>query len=126
VEKPKWMPDKDWCCCICYADRYGTDPYLLAAIGWHETHWGTLGWGRKGFHLGVGCYSETKANPLFQGLHRQLEWAAQQLGKFMGRNITQEKIYEFAKKVWRPGNPLTWATSVWRIYQDLKGGEKSA
>ena len=121
MPRPSWMPVSDWQKVVDYANRYGTVPELLAAIGWHETHWGRLGWGRYGFHLGVGCYSEREANYRFQGLDNQLRWAARQLGRHIGRNVTLPGLISFARNVWRPGNPEAWARSVYRIYRELGG-----
>jgi hypothetical protein len=115
------MSNSDWAKCVYYANKYGTYPELLAAIGWHETHWGRLGWGRYGFYLGVGCYSETEANWYFAGLDRQLDWAAKRLGKYLGRNVTLAALTGFAREVWRPGNPDAWARSVYKIYLQLGG-----
>jgi len=121
MAKPTWMSNSDWAKCVYYANKYGTYPELLAAIGWHETHWGRLGWGRKGFHLGVGAYSETKANYAFQGLDNQLNWAAKQLGRYLDKNVTLAALTNFAREIWRPGNPDAWALSVYRIYVNLGG-----
>lgn len=121
MAKPSWMSLGDWNKCLYYANKYNTSPELLAAIGWHETHWGRLGWGTKGFHLGVGAYSATIGNYAFQGLDKQLNWAARQLGKYMGRNVTLPALIGFARQVWRPGNPDAWAKDVYNIYIELGG-----
>jgi len=127
--KPSWMSAGYWSRCVSYANKYNTWPELLAAIGWHETHWGRLGWGRKGFILGVGCYSRTRANYAFQGIEAQLTWAAKRLGQYLDRNVTRQGLRSFAREVWKPGNPTAWADSVWKIYLDLggkAGSEKTA
>lgn len=121
MSKPSWMTQRDWKKVVYYANKYGTIPELLAAIGWHETHWGRLGWGRRGFHLGVGCYSEKEANWYFQGLDRQLNWAAKRLGQYLGKNVTLPALIGFAREVWRPGNPDAWARSVYTIYKQIGG-----
>ncbi len=121
MAKPRWMSRSDWNKVVYYANKYGTIPELLAAIGWHETHWGRLGWGRYGFYLGVGCYSETKANWYFASLDRQLNWAAKRLGQYLGKNVTLAALTGFAREIWRPGNPDAWARSVYRIYRELGG-----
>jgi len=72
MAKPSWMSNNDWQKVCSYASKYGTIPELLAAIGWHETHWGQLGWGKQGFHLGVGAYSATKANYSYQGFRQSI------------------------------------------------------
>jgi hypothetical protein len=119
--KPAWMPLADWQKVVSYANTYGTLPELLAAIGWHETDWGQLGWGRYGFTLGVGCYSATKANYAFQGLDAQLKWAAPRLGQYVGKSVTRERLINFARDVWKPGNPEAWGKSVYSIFLELGG-----
>jgi hypothetical protein len=71
--------------------------------------------------LGVGAYSETRANYAFQGLDNQLNWAAKQLGRYLGKNVTLAALTNFAREIWRPGNPDAWALSVYRIYVSLGG-----
>jgi len=122
MAKPTWLPSSDWQKVISYANTYGTLPELLAAIGWHETHWGRLGWGRKGFHLGVGCYSRFRANYNFQGLDAQLKWAARKAGQYLGKYITRERLINFARDVWKPGDPYAWGKSVYSIFIQI-GGE---
>lgn len=115
------MPESDWIKVQYYADKYNTEPELIAAIGWHETHWGQLGWGREGFYLGVGAYSETEADYSFQGLDNQLAWAAPRLGKYLDKSVTLERLTWFARNIWKPGAPDAWARSVYEIYLQLSG-----
>ncbi|MEM3713467.1 MAG: hypothetical protein QXF82_00805 [Nitrososphaeria archaeon] len=127
--KPAFMSEEDWKTVQSYAQKYGVSPELLASIGWYETHWGQLGWGRPSqgsYILGVGAYSENKANPLFRGLQAQLDWAAKHLSSFgiTQQNITPEQLREFAKTVWKPGDPDSWSANVYRIYQNLVGSEQ--
>jgi len=121
MSKPSWMNKSDWDKVNWYAYKYHTSPEVLAAIGWHETHWGKLGWGKQGYYLGVGCYSEKEANPYYKGLDRQLDWAARQLGSYLGQNITLSGLKSFARNVWKPGNPDAWAESVYHIYLEIGG-----
>ena len=131
MSQPSWMSNADWSKVRYYAGNNGIYPELLAAIGWHETQWGRLGWGRSGFHLGVGCYSDANGNYAYQGLEKQLAWAAPRLGRYLGTNVTKTNLYNFAREVWRPGNPVAWEASVYEIYTDLRtpttsDGQKSA
>ena len=120
MKRPSFIPQKDWDIVETYCSKYGVDPYLVAAIGWHETHWGKLGWGKKGYYLGVGCYSKTNANPAFQGLTKQLEWAVPHIADFMAGKLNLPLLILFAKQVWRPGNPEGWANSVFQIWKALR------
>ena len=81
MKKPSFISKDQWGLVESMCSKYGVDPYLIAAIGWHETHWGQLGWGKEGYYLGVGCYSETKANPAFKGLDKQLGWAVPRIAE---------------------------------------------
>ena len=121
MSQPSWMSNTDWATVNYYADNNGIYSELLAAIGWHETHWGRLGWGRSGFHLGVGCYSDANGNYVYQGLENQLAWAAPRLGQYLGLHVTKNNLYNFAREIWRPGNPMAWAAGVYEIYTDLRG-----
>ena len=97
----------------------GVDPYLIFAIGWHETQWGTKGWGRYGYILGVGCYNEKKVDEHFKGLVAQVTWAVHNISDFIGFRVTQKGLENFARHVWKPGNPSLWAADVWRCYAEL-------
>lgn len=50
------VPPKFWSQSVAVGEKYGVDPYLLMAIGKHETAYGTLGLGRKGLSMGYGAY----------------------------------------------------------------------
>jgi len=106
------------------AAKYRVDAVLLAAIGWHETHWGRLGAGKRGWYLGYGYYPGSKVMYKYQGLIPQLEGASRLLKRGMKWPVTYEHLQEFARKYWKPGNPDAWAESVWKIYQGLKSHDK--
>jgi len=108
------------------AARYRVDAVLLAAIGWHETHWGRLGAGRRGWYLGYGYYPRSRVMYKYQGLIPQLRGASGMLKRGMKWPVTYEHLLEFARKYWRPGNPDAWAESVWKIYQELKSHDKQS
>lgn len=105
------------------AQIYNLPPDLLAAIGWHETHWGELGAGRQGWYLGYGYYPGSTVAEKYRGLVPQLTGAAKQIaGFFKGREITQDSWLAFSRESWRAGDPDTWAASTWRLYEGLGGG----
>jgi len=66
----------DWALVQQIASKYKIDPYILVAIGKHETGWGTQGAGRSGYTLGVGVPDSGGKVPRYQGLAAQLEGAA--------------------------------------------------
>jgi len=122
------------------------NPKLIVAIGWHETHWGRLGMGRYGYHLGISCwtrndaqfkydkehglidwesYSKTKYGHLYcsiglKGFIKQVEWAVNQIKGKIPYDIQYKDVEYIAKNIWKPGNPLAWARSVWSIYTELE------
>lgn len=117
--KPAFIPDVDW---NLVTARFGTPlhiAFLIAAIGWHETHWGQLGKGRDGYYLGVGC-PNGDCKPEFQGLERQIAWAGPRLQQyFPDAGFTYEDVLRFANEIWKPGDRPAWATSVLSIYDGL-------
>jgi peptidoglycan hydrolase-like protein with peptidoglycan-binding domain len=117
--RPLFIPSTEWRLVLDYCDKYGADPAIVAAIGWHETHWGQLGAGKEGYTLGVGVLGKGKKLKQFKGLGAQLAWAVPRLANAMAGGVTLQKLTDFAKRVWKPGNPENWALSVWRIYTDI-------
>jgi len=137
----KIMSKKDWSLVKRICSSAGVDPVLIAAIGWHETHWGRLGMGVYGYHLGVSCWKRTreqyeydKARGLIdedtrvgylyciknlKGLEKQVTWAVERLRTMVSPNPTYEEFSRFAKTVWKPGNPERWAELVWKVYKNI-------
>lgn len=109
------------------AQIYNLPVNLLAAIGWHETHWGELGAGREGWYLGYGYYPGSTVAEKYRGLVPQLTGAAKQIASyFKGRELTEETWLAFSRQSWRAGDPDAWAAGTWRIYQDLGGAGPAA
>jgi Phage-related minor tail protein. len=125
LRKPSWMSASDWEKVVAYASKYGTSPYLLAAIGKHETGWGTLGAGRQGYYLGVGVPDSGKLQSRYRGLDAQLEWAAKVAGILVGTKPTLEAIERMRVQPitgLKPGVYATdpdWARKVWRHYLNI-------
>ncbi len=139
LTQPEWEYIFDRCMAM------KVNPKLIAAIGWHETHWGRLGMGRHGYFFGVSCwtrtqaqynsdkakgtidpdtYSKTAGGHLYcllpyKGIEAQLKWALDKLAGFIPFNPDYADVLRVAKEVWKPGNPEAWAQSVYSIYQDL-------
>lgn len=119
--KPDFITAEEWNTLLKYCTAYSVNPYLIIAIGLHETGWGELGWGKQGYILGVGCFNETQADISLQGFNTQISWATQALSKFFGLHPSEQELNEFAAKIWKPGDPAAWAVSVWSIYQKTLG-----
>jgi len=140
------MSQNDWAYVYNYAKNNQVNPVLIAAIGWHETHWGRLGMGKYGFHLGISCwernqqqyeydlrrgevdsesYTRTKTghlycNTSFKGLPRQLRWAVNTIKSTMGYNFGYPDVVNLNKK-WIPEDTAyKWAKSVWSIYKSIE------
>lgn len=114
------MSAQDWALTRQIAGEYGVDPLLLAAIGWHETHWGRLGAGRYGWHLGYGYYPGSEVKERYRGLERQLRGAAEHYRRHFQGPLTAENLLDYSRRAWRAGDPDAWARSVWRIYTTLQ------
>ena len=124
----------DWSEVKAVAKVYGIDPYLLVAIGMHETGWGTQGDGRApsaghGNVLGVGSY-DSGSTSQWEGLSLQLvEGAATlkhngvttiadvQSGKL---HVTPDGVVKWASAdTQAAGYP--WSTAVVNIATTLEG-----
>ena len=112
----------DWQIVCSITVQFKVDPVLIAAIGWHETRWGRLGAGKRGWYLGYGYYPKSAISEETKGLCHQVYYASKFISRYMKPPYTYNKILEFAKLHWKPGNPDVWANSVYDKYQQLKSG----
>ena len=101
----------------------GVDPLLIAAIGKHETGYGTLGAGREGYSLGYGYPAPGQGNAKYQDapgeFSNQTLSAAKQIAGYLGnKDVTLENLTDFMNNSWKPGDK-NWANAVWRDYQQL-------
>lgn len=119
MEKPNFITKKEYDQVIIASLVYRINPFLILAIGMHETAWGSKGWGRYGYTLGVGCYDEKHSDEHFKGLDAQLNWAGHAIAGFLDFNFSLQSLSNFAKYVWKPGDPQAWAVGVWRWYTQL-------
>lgn len=122
-KRPEFVSYSEWKTVLKYAKLNNIDPHLIAAIGWHETHWGTLGAGRKGYILGYGWPNGVHAIPKFKGFENQIKYASRQIKRDLGKEVTAKKLDKFAKESWKPSAPSAWARSVYRIYTSLEKEE---
>jgi len=121
-------------------------PELIVAIGWHETHWGRLGMGRYGYHLGISCWKRNEAQFQYDKRHglvdwesytkkpdghlycsiglkgfiKQVDWAVDKLKGKIPYDIQYKDVEYIAKNIWKPPNPISWARGVWSVYVDLE------
>lgn len=117
------MPADEWAAVLDAADGNVEKAKVMVAIGWHETHWGRLGWGRYGYHMGVGAYSANSAAPEYKGLDKQLAWTTERLGS--QESYSLEDLQWYGREIQRPtsaegintGNQ--WGQSVYSIYRGL-------
>lgn len=107
----------DWALVKQIAGRYGVDPYLLVAIGFHETGWGKLGDGRYGNVLGYGSY-DSGSTYKYAGLSNQLAGAASLLSGWGVHTVSDFAAGKARRYATDPG----WTSHVLGWYSKLKGG----
>ncbi len=119
---PDWLPAADWEIVrgICWP--WNINPYFIAAIGWHETHWGQLGAGRNGFHLGVSVYPPHYGLDQFRGVQAQVAWAAERVNLYLPDPVDQAAVIEFNRATGYSESPESWGASVWAIFDQLMRG----
>lgn len=122
--KPAEMPINQWFYATLYGKEYNVDPLLLAAIADHETGYGNLGMGKKGYTLGYGA-TDSKALSQYAGIEKQYKYAAKKLGSyFQGQTVTQEGLNGFLRDSWKASD-TGWANKVWSIYSGFGGGSNT-
>lgn len=102
------------------AKQYGIDPYILVAIGMHETGWGKLGDGRKGNILGVGSY-DSGSTYKYAGLENQLVGAAKILKRHGVKTIADIAAGKLAPsngKVRYASDP-NWSNAIVKQYNKV-------
>ena len=105
------------------AREFEVCPYLITAIGWHETQWGKLGLGRVGFYTGYGAFDHDP-DERFAELETQIRGPARMMREWGMRpgKVTLERLRrgnrgEFGRIYARDPD---WADKVWRHYQRIK------
>ena len=119
MKRPKIVSKEQYDKVVLESLKFGVDPFLIFAIGLHETDWGNKGWGKHGYILGVGCYNEKDSDESLRGFPQQIGWACRAIAEFIGFRVTERALLNFAKYVWKPGNPAVWASDVWSRYAYL-------
>ena len=120
--KPDFIPQNDWNLILRHANNFLNEPYLIAGIGWHETHWGRLGAGKIGFILGYGYWPGSTVKDKYKGLINQLKSANSMLVDHYRRPITLNNTIDFAVNHWKSSAPRSWAKSVYSIYSNMQKG----
>ncbi|MBA7530535.1 hypothetical protein ES705_22743 [subsurface metagenome] len=120
MSRPDFIPKTDWNLVLRYGVDFENEPYLIAAIGWHETHWGKLGAGRTGWILGYGYFPGSTVKEKYRYLENQLKGATKMLKDHFHAPITLDNITDFAVNHWKSGAPRSWAKSVYSIYYNLR------
>lgn len=117
VGTPGGISKTDWTLVQTYGKLYGVDPLLLVAIGFQETHWGTLGAGRQGLILGVGAF-DSGTSYKWKGLNAQLSQGAKILAQHGVHNINDVMAGKAAFWATEP----SWESGVKMWYDKLKSG----
>ncbi len=121
MRKPDFIPTSDWNTVLSICGSYGVDPFLIGAIGWHETHWGKLGAGKIGWILGYGYFPGSTVAEKYKGLLNQVTGACGMISGHLLQPITEVNMISFAVNTWRSSAPESWARSVYSIYVSIKG-----
>ena len=115
-----WIP---WDKIFGYAAEYDVDPFLIGAIGWHETQWGVLGAGRQGYHTGYGATDSGLLNQ-YAGLDNQIKYTTIKMGRW-GMNpgeVTLEGLI-LGNSGGLPSGIYAsdpgWPAKVFKYYQDF-------
>lgn len=129
--RPDFVPESDWRLILERARGNLDVAHFIAAIGWHETRWGTVGAGRRGFHLGYGVFDtpNPRVEARTRGLQNQIDGVIFELSKFFGNRdiqtwrIDRATINRFHDVEWRStaGGGAWWRDGVGRIYESLRG-----
>lgn len=119
---PGGISASDWALVQQSAAPYGVDPYLLVAIGIHETGWGTQGDGRPppaghGNVLGVGSFDSGSVST-WSGLAAQLQEGAKLLNQHGVHTIADVQA---GKATWW-ATDSSWSSQVAAVYLRIKGG----
>jgi len=122
LKRPDFINESDWNLVVRYCENYNFTPYLIAAIGWHETHWGRLGAGRYGWILGYGYFPGSTVKEKYKGLENQLKGACPMISKYFNFPVSQTSCINFAVNHYKPGVPVAWGKSVYSIYSKLEKG----
>jgi hypothetical protein len=101
---PTWIKNaNDWEFLIKITQNNLTMAYLIAAIGMHETGWGSLGVGRD-YIAGYGVYSTTSKNPKYKGFENQIKGVWFEINKFSKQKpptaIDLAWLREFGRVEW--------------------------
>lgn len=108
-----------------YADEFNVDPYLVAAIGWHETQWGRLGAGRRGYYTGYGVFGGGRYAQGVSGLENQIRETTDKMAKWGMRPgvVTFGRLEQGQRGELPSGIYATdpnWGRAVFSIYQRLR------
>lgn len=117
--KPDYIPEGDWNLVNQICNSNPAEPFLVAAIGWHETHWGRLGAGKIGWILGYGYYPGSPYKEKYKGLTNQLKGAHGMISSHFNFPVSLNSTTDFAVNHWKSSAPRSWAASVFSIYSNL-------
>ena len=103
--------------------EFNVCPYLIAAIGEHETQWGRLGLGRYGLYTGYGAFDHGP-DFRFAGLETQIRGTAEIMSEWGMRpnRVTLERLRrgnrgEFGRIY---ATDPYWPDKVWRHYLRIR------
>jgi len=123
--RPGDVPADFWAAALNASAATGVDPYLIAAIGDHETQWGRNPDSYPGFSMGYGDYGPGANNKVWKYADNPGEYtnqtmaAAKQIAGYLGgQSVTEDSLHDFQVNSWKPGDQ-NWYKGVWSAYVHL-------
>lgn len=116
--KPNYIPDNDWQFVNSICDTHPEEPYMVGAIGWHETKWGTIGIKRP-FICGYAYFGGGKYLSKYKGFENNIKGTHNFIKKHMKFPVTLESLTEFAVNHWKSSVPTGWAKGVYKQFIEI-------
>ena len=119
MNKSNYINNEDWQLVNSICTFNPEEPYLIAAIGWHETNWNTNPKSPKDYHLGFGYYKGSKILAKVKGLANQLKYAHEFIVRHFIFPVTLQSTTDFAVNHWKSSVPIAWAKSVYNQFVSI-------
>lgn len=116
--KPNYIPDNDWQFVNTICDTHEQEPYMVGAIGWHETKWGTVGI-KRDFICGYAYFGNGKYLAKYKGFENNIKGTHKFITWHMKFPVTLESLTEFAVNHWKSSAPKGWAKGVYKQFMKI-------
>lgn len=117
--KPSWVPQADWNFILSVTGGNVIGANLIAAIGLHETQWGSVGVGRT-YIFGYGVPATGAKLTQYSGFETQVRAVWSKIERFWGAggpksDVQPGEIFRFMTQSWKPGDQ-NWWQGVYNAY----------